>query len=255
MAKRRMFNIALMESDGFYELSSLTQALYFHLCLNADDDGIVDNVKSIMRDLKASSKNYIKLIEEGYIIELNKRVIAITHWLQHNRIKSDRYTQTTYQDLLKMLSRDKNDRYFKVSEEFCGDKSAPQYSIGKYSSVKNSIEKDSIAEKSIAEIKEEKKIEEGKEDNISFFHSNNQSMEALPPREQQESNLFPLNIESDTLSHSSFINAIKLYFMKKYQSLESREFIRYYDERDWVGEWGKVNYENYKYYVDEWMKK
>ena len=44
MAKRRMFSISLMESDEFYELSALTQALYFHLNLNADDDGIVDKV-------------------------------------------------------------------------------------------------------------------------------------------------------------------------------------------------------------------
>ena len=84
MAKRRMFSISLMESDEFYELSALTQALYFHLNLNADDDGIVDKVKSIMRDLGASSKNYSALINNGYIIELGKKAIAITHWHHHN---------------------------------------------------------------------------------------------------------------------------------------------------------------------------
>ena len=106
MAKRRMLSIDFCESDSFYELSSLCQALYFHLNLNADDDGLVDNVKSIMRDLKATKRNYQTLVDEGYIIELSHKVVAITNWHQHNRIKSDRYTPTDYVDLMRLLERD-----------------------------------------------------------------------------------------------------------------------------------------------------
>ena len=159
MAKRRMLSIDFCESDSFYELSSLCQALYFHLNLNADDDGLVDNVKSIMRDLKATKRNYQTLVDEGYIIELSKKVVAITNWHQHNRIKSDRYTPTDYVDLMRLLERDEKGRYFKASEVIFGDICAPQDRLGKDSIGKDSTVKVSTDKGSIAEVREEKKEE------------------------------------------------------------------------------------------------
>ena len=159
MAKRRMLSIDFCESDRFYELSSLSQALYFHLNLNADDDGFVDNVKSVMRDLKATKRNYQTLVDEGYIIELSHKVVAITNWHQHNRIKSDRYTPTDYVDLMKLLDQDEKGRYFKAREVFFGDICAPQDSIGKDSIGKDRIVKVSTDKGSIAEVREENEEE------------------------------------------------------------------------------------------------
>ena len=237
-----------MEADSFYDLSPVTQALYFHLNLNADDDGLVDNVRSVMRDLKAPRKSFQLLVEEGYIIELDKKIVAITHWHQHNRIKSDRYTPTTHKELMNDLRRDENDRYFKASEVICGDICAPQDSIGKDSIDKDSIDKDrevkvSTDKQSIAEHSEEEKKEEKKNISLSLSYIQD-GVASLPETENA----------GDFLSHSSFLNAIRLYFMKKYQSLESTKFIDHYEKLAWYSGNEKITPDNYKYYVDDWMK-
>ena len=246
MAKRRMFSISLMESDDFYELSALTQALYFHLNLNADDDGIVDKVKSIMRDLGASSKNYSALINNGYIIELGKKAIAITHWHHHNRIKRDRYTPTTHVELMKGLGRDENDRYFKASEAFCGDKCAPQDRIGKESIGKDSIVKDSIGEE--REEKEEEKKKEEKENNHSFLHTY---------KTEEDSKIssdigFADEPTGTEIDHSRFLAKLKLYFMRKYKSIDCNDFIEFYDKSGWIGDGGESVKDNLEFYLDRW---
>ena len=42
MAARRMFAFAITSSDAFLDMPLSAQALYFHLCLSADDDGFVN---------------------------------------------------------------------------------------------------------------------------------------------------------------------------------------------------------------------
>ena len=42
MARKRMFSKRLTESARFLQMPLSTQALYFHLGLNADDDGVVE---------------------------------------------------------------------------------------------------------------------------------------------------------------------------------------------------------------------
>ena len=42
--------------------------------------------------------------------------------------------------------------------------------------------------------------------------------------------------------------------MKKYNSLDSKNFISYYEGQNWHSATEKITADNYKYYVDEWMK-
>ena len=58
MAQRRMFSPQITESDAFIEMSLSSQALYFHLCMNADDDGFVKNPKSIQRLVGGKDKDF-----------------------------------------------------------------------------------------------------------------------------------------------------------------------------------------------------
>ena len=51
MAERRMFTKKITESDAFLELPLSSQCLYFHLCMNADDDGFVNNPKRLIKML------------------------------------------------------------------------------------------------------------------------------------------------------------------------------------------------------------
>ena len=58
MAERRMFAKKITESDAFLDMPSSTQMLYFHLSMNADDDGFVNNPKKIQRMCGASDDDF-----------------------------------------------------------------------------------------------------------------------------------------------------------------------------------------------------
>ena len=52
MAERRMFTAKIVESDDFTEMPFSAQCLYFHLNMNADDDGFLNNAKRYASQLK-----------------------------------------------------------------------------------------------------------------------------------------------------------------------------------------------------------
>ena len=103
MASKRMFSSKIIESADFLNLPHSTQNLYIHLSMGADDDGIVNNAKIVMRMTGCRPKDYQKLIENGYIIELSENLCVIKHWKINNNIRGDRYTQTIYPEALQML--------------------------------------------------------------------------------------------------------------------------------------------------------
>lgn len=103
MANKRMFSSKIIESADFLNLPHSTQNLYIHLSMGADDDGIVNNAKIVMRMTGCKPKDYQKLIENGYIIELSENLCVIKHWKINNNIRGDRYTQTIYPEALQML--------------------------------------------------------------------------------------------------------------------------------------------------------
>lgn len=41
MAQKRMFSLAVIDTDRFMDMPVSTQALYFHLGMHGDDDGFV----------------------------------------------------------------------------------------------------------------------------------------------------------------------------------------------------------------------
>lgn len=54
MAEKRMFSAKIIESDAFLDIPATAQMLYFHICMNADDDGFVNNPRKIIRMCGAS---------------------------------------------------------------------------------------------------------------------------------------------------------------------------------------------------------
>ena len=131
MAKRRMFSIEVVESDAFCSLPASAQTLYFHLSMNADDDGFVDKWKSILRYLKIKRTSLDCLINTGYVIELDGDVLLIADWKRHNIIKLDRYTESSFKNLLDTLDVHPNGRYFKASRVFLD----PQYKKNEYNQI------------------------------------------------------------------------------------------------------------------------
>lgn len=118
MAKRRMINTEVVLSDVFCNLTPSAQALYYQLNMNADDDGIVDKWKNILRYLRIRQEHLDSLIRLGYVIELESGALLISDWLLHNKIRSDRYVEGRHKDELKTVQIHKNGRYFKASEDF-----------------------------------------------------------------------------------------------------------------------------------------
>lgn len=111
MAQRRMFSQKVTETDKFLDMALTAQTLYFHLGMNADDDGFVGNPKSIKRMIGASDDDLTALVKKDYIIVFDDGVIAIKDWLVSNYVKKDRYTTTIYSDDRKLLTIDRNKRY------------------------------------------------------------------------------------------------------------------------------------------------
>ena len=95
MAQRRMFSPQIVESEEFLTMPVSSQALYFHLGMNADDDGFIQP-KIIMRTVGSNDDDLKVLIAKRFILPFESGVVVIKHWLIHNLIQKDRYHQTRF---------------------------------------------------------------------------------------------------------------------------------------------------------------
>ena len=100
MAERRMFSKKIVDSARFLKMPPSTQALYFHLGLRADDDGIVE-AYAVLRLIGATEDDLKLLVAKGFAIVLNEDLVTyITDWNEHNKIRADRKVDSVYKDLL-----------------------------------------------------------------------------------------------------------------------------------------------------------
>ena len=110
MAERRMMAKSIIKSDQFLDMPATTQNLYFHMLLDADDDGFVNAPKSIMRIVGAKEDDMKLLIAKQFVIGFGSGVIVIKHWKIHNYIQSDRY-KPSIQPERKLLEITANKEY------------------------------------------------------------------------------------------------------------------------------------------------
>lgn len=111
MAERRMFAKTIVTSDAFLDMPASTRCLYFLLGMVADDDGFVNNPKSIMRQAGATTDDMNLLIAKRFILTFQSGVVVIKHWCIHNTIQKDRYRETKYLEEKSMLMLDGNKAY------------------------------------------------------------------------------------------------------------------------------------------------
>lgn len=111
MAERRMFAKTIVTSDAFLDMPPTARCLYFTLGMFADDDGFVNNPKSIMRQSGSTIDDMNILISKKFVIAFESGVIVIKHWRIHNYIQNDRYHETKYKEEMKSLSLDENKAY------------------------------------------------------------------------------------------------------------------------------------------------
>ena len=152
MAQKRMFDKTITNNDNFLEMPDSTQNLYFHLSMEADDDGFVDNWKSIMRMTGKKEDDLKLLIAKKFIIPFETGVIVIKHWRINNYLRKDRYHQTKYLKEKSLLTIEENEEYElkKISGIPIGNRE-------ENSIEENSIEENSIEENSIVECMGQKK--------------------------------------------------------------------------------------------------
>lgn len=117
MADKRMFTKRVVESSDFYNLPASTQALYFHLNMDADDDGFNNQVDLGMFKAHATIDDLKLLLAKNFVLGFSEGVFVIKHWRMHNAIRKDTYHKTAYEEYLNMLSVKQNGSYTLGPEE------------------------------------------------------------------------------------------------------------------------------------------
>ena len=131
MAQKRMFDKTITNSDKFLEMPVSTQNLYFHLSMNADDDGFVDNWKSIIKISGAKEDDLKLLIAKSYVIPFESGVIVIKHWRINNFLRKDRHIDTHYIEEMQQLEVANNNEYILKSWSTNGQPSIDKNRIDK----------------------------------------------------------------------------------------------------------------------------
>ena len=136
-----MFSKDITGSDAFREMPPSSQALYFHLGMEADDDGFLDNYKGLMRAMSASTDDLNILLTKRFLVLFPSKVIVVKHWLINNTIRKDRYNETKHLEEKRALIVKENGSYTELSD---GKPS------GNHTATQKRIEEDRKEEKSSA---------------------------------------------------------------------------------------------------------
>ena len=105
MAIRRMFAKSITDSDDFLDLPLDVQLLYFHLGMQADDEGFLNSTKKIVRMLGVEPDALQILCDTGFLIPFPSGVVAIRHWHVNNKIRKDRYIGTQFMEEWEQLTQ------------------------------------------------------------------------------------------------------------------------------------------------------
>lgn len=91
-----MFSDEITQTDSFLDLPSTTQLLYFHLGMNADDDGFISSPRMVMRVMKAGDDDLKLLFAKKFLLSFENGVCVVKHWRINNYIRKDIYKPTKY---------------------------------------------------------------------------------------------------------------------------------------------------------------
>ena len=95
-----MFSKTITSSSRFLMMSQSAQNLYFHLGMNADDDGFCEHF-TIMRMTESKPDDLKVLQTKGFVKLFDEKVLVITEWKENNYIQKDRYTPSKYLEIYK----------------------------------------------------------------------------------------------------------------------------------------------------------
>lgn len=159
MAERRMFTRDITESDAFLDMPQTTQNLYFHLGMNADDEGFVSSPKKVLRMVGANQNDLDILIAKKYLILFKSGIVVVKHWKLNNTLRKDRLKETVYTEEKSLLLEKPNGAYT-LNPTSCSKAQPIDNQVGTnctHSIVECSVVEDSIVECSVVEEQPPKK--------------------------------------------------------------------------------------------------
>lgn len=101
-----MVSRKIVESARFLKMPATSQNLYFHLVVNADDDGIVEAYPVLILT-KANEDDLRVLVSKQFVYMMNEDLVAyIEDWLEMNYFRADRKRDSRYKSLLLQIRPD-----------------------------------------------------------------------------------------------------------------------------------------------------
>ena len=161
MAQKRMFDKDIVESDWFTNMPPTAQLLYFHLGMNADDDGFVANSGIALAISHAAADDLTLLCAKRYVIKIEDGLYLIKHWRKNNFLRNDRKKDSPYSDRLEKFDVKPDGSYTEKTLGIPNDNQMTPNgipSIDKISLDKSSIDENGKSEgkgKTSAEVMEE----------------------------------------------------------------------------------------------------
>lgn len=105
-----MFSKDITEHDNFLEMPLSSQALYFHLGMQADDDGFV-SPNRIVRMIGSQNDDLKILVAKKFVLQFDDGFVVIKHWKINNYLRSDRYKKSPHKEKMALLSLKDNNAY------------------------------------------------------------------------------------------------------------------------------------------------
>lgn len=173
MSERRMFSKSITESDAFLDLPSSAQVLYFHLSMNADDEGFINSSKRIRNMCGASDEDMQLLEDKAFLIHFESGIYVIKHWKINNRLRKDRARKTNYPEEKAMLTEKDNGVYSlrKDSEVEGGSDNLPEHCRSLPVEMTEEIENKFLESTESDYEEDESDIDEAPEENEPFQYT------------------------------------------------------------------------------------
>ncbi len=114
MARKRMFDLEIINQDSFLDLPMESKAIYFLLGMEADDEGFVAPRK-VLRLYGGTEDSLKILIAKNFIIPFNTGVIVITDWKRNNWLDSRRIKNTIYQEEKAQITYNPTSEKYEIS--------------------------------------------------------------------------------------------------------------------------------------------
>lgn len=106
-----MFSKQIVGSDAFLDMPSSSQLLYFHLGMEADDDGFISNPKKISRIINASDDDLKILLSKKFLLVFESGVVVVKHHRMNNNWDSYNCKRTVYLEEFNQLYIKENKAY------------------------------------------------------------------------------------------------------------------------------------------------